>query len=60
MYKDSVIKINTKEIKYIELNLDQIDPEIIYVIRNGKKLTFPAWEFWQTLARYDHETKIKD
>ncbi len=37
----------------IYLNIDVLDAEIIYIKRNGRTLTFPIWEFWQTLEKYN-------
>jgi predicted AlkP superfamily pyrophosphatase or phosphodiesterase len=35
----------------VVLNLDGLNPEVIEIKRNGKTLTFPTWEFWETLER---------
>ena len=49
----SEIKINKKSYPQLEINFDQIDFEVIKIIRDGKTLIFPLWEFWQVLEKYD-------
>lgn len=47
----SDINIKIPKNHTVMIDLDNLDPEIIIIIRNGKKLTFPTWEFWQILDR---------
>ena len=42
--------IQIPKYKKIYINLDGFpDVEVVEIIRDGKKLVFPTWEFWQLL-----------
>jgi len=37
----------------IYLDTTFLDAEIIYIKINGRTLTFPIWEFWNILEKYN-------
>jgi hypothetical protein len=45
--------ITMPKYKAIYVDTDTLDAEIIHIKRNGRTLTFPIWEFWQTLEKYN-------
>lgn len=50
------INIKKKEsYKNLFINLDQTDFEVIKIIRHGKEIYFPTWEFWQILETKHNE-----
>lgn len=51
--KQSEIKISPVFYKQLFINLDQDHFELIKIKLNEKTLTFPLWEFWQVLDRYE-------
>lgn len=53
---DFNIKIK-ESYKKLFINLDQTDFELITIIRHGKEIYFPTWEFWQILESQHNEFK---
>ncbi len=46
--------IKFKKVKSLHIDFDTMnDLEIIKIKRGEKTLTFPIWEFWQVLEKYE-------
>lgn len=45
------IKLNKMHYPNLEINFNQVDFDIIVIIIEDKKYTFPAWEFRQKLIQ---------
>lgn len=51
--KTTEIKLKKEKNLFIDLDCAVLeDLEIIVLKRNGRVLSFPVWELWQTLERY--------
>lgn len=52
-YNPNVVVPKIKSIQ-IDFDCESLkDVEVIYLKRGDKTLTFPLWEFWQTLEKYN-------
>lgn len=51
-FKDTEIKLPKEENLYINFDILK-DIEVVRLKRNGRTISFPIWEFWQTLEKYN-------